>query len=123
MYYKGNTAKVLIPLGREKTIDRTTTKYIFDGQKRQPNVDLKEGISMSANVDLHLVDSLNYEKIDTPVMEPHRIIRIVMLLFYVIDTIYTLLHKNHEKNNGASNGPENKRQPNVDLHLGRGLPA
>lgn len=76
-----------------------------------------------SNVDLHLVDSLNCEKIDTPVMEPHRIIRIVMLLFYVIDTIYTLTNKNNEKNNGGFSGAENKKQPNVDLHLTRGVPA
>lgn len=123
MYHKSNTAKVLIPLGREKTIDRPTTKYIFGRQKRQPNVDLIQGAGQTSNVDLHLVDSLNCEKIDTPVMEPHRIIRIVMLLFYVIDTIYTLLTKNQSENNGALSGAEKKKQPNVDLHLAVGVPA
>jgi len=126
MYHKSITAKVLIPLGREKTIDRTTTKYIFGCQKRQPNEHLVSDLNLSAstpNTYMYLFDFNFREKIDTLVMCTHKLTRIVMLLFYAINTIYTLLPKNQRENNGGFSWLENKRQPNTYMYFRSGVPA
>lgn len=126
MYYKGNTTKVLIPLNREKVIDHTRTKYVYGCQKCQSNVHFISDREMSTsqpNTYMYLFDSNFRGNRDTPVMCTHKITRIVMLFFYAIITIYTLLRRNQRENNGVFSGPENKRQTNTYMYFRSGVLA